>query len=169
VKVGKIAAALIVITLAAAVAINVIAETPDEAETQALQQDLRDADAVCKKHRAELMKIPHVKVVTTEIDPRKDAVILVEVDDPENIDEVTRNLPPRIEGYPVEVEDSEPPLNQSSGDARYWARVAPNQTRFPTIDENGNHHHVWLTPAIPAATPRRVAVIQLDCKSNDSL
>ncbi len=73
-----------------------------------MQQDLHDAEIVSKQHRAELMKIPHVRVVTAEIDPRKDAVILVEVDDPKNVDSVMRQLPSKIEGFPVDVDEGAP-------------------------------------------------------------
>ena len=101
VKIEKIAAVLIAVALMASFARNAGAQTPDAEQTA---QDLHDAQAVSKRHGAELMKIPHVRVVTAAIDPRNDAMILVWVDQPENIDEVTRQLPSRIEGFPVEVD-----------------------------------------------------------------
>ena len=151
-KLGRIAAAFIVSLLVAAIAWNAGAQAPaDEGETEAAQQDLRDANAVCRKHRAELMKIPHVRVVTTEVDAHKDAVILVEVDDSEKVDEVTRKLPSRIEGYPVEVEAAGPEDDPFS-EAGHWGIPSANPTRFPTIDKNGYYHHTWLQPATPAAS-----------------
>ncbi len=65
---------------------------------------MRDAEAVGKRHSAELMKIPHVRVVTGELDGRNEAAILIEVDDQKNVDAVTRQLPSKIEGFPVEVD-----------------------------------------------------------------
>jgi hypothetical protein len=102
-KIGKIATGLIALTLLAGGARN--AKAQDEIENEIVQQDLHDAEIVSKQHRAELMKIPHVRVVTAEIDPRKDAVILVEVDNPKNVDSVRRQLPPKIEGFPVDVDE----------------------------------------------------------------
>jgi hypothetical protein len=149
---GNIAAAVIALALVAGFAPrNAEAQTSDQGRTA---DDLRDAEAAAKRHRAELMKIPHVRVVTAEIDPRKDAVILVEVDDPRDVDEVARKLPPRIEGFPVEVdkqdEDSAAGFRNEAG---RWEEPAANATRFPTIDGNGYYHHTWLTPASPAPTP----------------
>ena len=86
-KIGKIAAGLIAIALMACVVRDARAQTPEQEQAA---QDLRDADAVCKRHRAELMKIPHVKNVTGEVDGQNEAAILVEVDDQKNIDAVTR-------------------------------------------------------------------------------
>ncbi len=102
-KVGKIAASVVAIALLAGIARNAKAQSPDPERTK---EDLRDAEAVSKRHRAELMKIPHVSVVTGEIDVQNDAAILVEVDDLKNVDDVTRQLPSQIEGFPVEVDDS---------------------------------------------------------------
>ena len=59
-----------------------------------------------KRHSAELMKIPHVQAVTGELDGQNEAAILIEVDDPKNVDAVTRQLPSKIEGFPVEVDES---------------------------------------------------------------
>jgi hypothetical protein len=101
-RVGKIAAWAIAIALVSCVARNAQAQTADP---ERAKQDLRDAKAVSKRHAAELMKIPHVTVVTGEIDAQSDAAILVEVDDQNNADAVTRQLPSQIEGFPVEVDD----------------------------------------------------------------
>jgi hypothetical protein len=155
VKTGGIALALVAAAMLFAAPVrDTRAQTPaDEVETEAVQQDLRDADAVCRKHRDELTKIPHVRVVTTEIDARKDAVILVEVDDPRNIDEVTRKLPSRIEGFPVDVEETqEDQSRDASVEAGHWGGAAATPLP-PTIDKYGYYHHTWLTPAMPAASP----------------
>src|SRR5258708_38569371 len=104
-KNGKIAAAFIVMALVASVVRKARAETPEQEQAA---QDLRDAEAVSKRHSAELMKIPHVQAVTGEVDGRNEAAILIEVDDQKNIDAVTRQLPSRIEGFPVEVDERIP-------------------------------------------------------------
>ncbi len=103
-KIGKIAAGLIAIALVASVVRDARAETPEQEQAA---QDLRDAEAVSKRHRAELMKIPHVRVVTGEVDGRNEAAILIEVDDQKNVDSVMRQVPSKLEGFPVEVDEGE--------------------------------------------------------------
>lgn len=66
--------------------------------------EMHEAEAVSKRHEAELKKIPHVRSVTAEVDAQKEIAILVQVDDPKNIDEVTNKLPSQIEGFPVDVD-----------------------------------------------------------------
>ena len=151
VKTGKIAAALIAVALVACVARNAGAETMEQEQAA---QDLRDAEAVSKRHRAELMKIPHVRVVTGEVDGRNEAAILVEVDDQKNIDSVTRQLPSKIEGFPVEVDESAPDSESpaSRSEAAHWGNVAATPLP-PTIDKLGIHHHVWIPATNPDAQP----------------
>src|ERR1700719_370164 len=108
-KVGKIAAGLIVIALVAFFVGDAKTEAPEQ---ERAAQDLRDAEAVSKRHRAELMKIPHVSVVTGEVDGRNEAAILVEVDDQRNVDAVMRQVPSKIEGFPVEVDEGAPESEQ---------------------------------------------------------
>ena len=148
VKIGKIAAGLIAIVLIASVVRDARAGTPDQEQAA---QDLRDAEAVCKRHRAELMKVQHVTVVTGEVDGRNEAAILVEVDDQKNIDSVMRQVPSQIEGFPVDVDegqgDDESPAFRS--EAGHWGGVSPTPTP-PTIDKNGYYHHTWLKPSEPA-------------------
>jgi hypothetical protein len=147
VEIGKIAAGLIAIMLFASVGRNAIAQTPDQEQAA---QDLKDADAVSQRHRAELMKIPHVRVVTGEVDGQNEAAILVEVDDQKNVDEVSRQLPSKIEGFPVEVdEDVTDPRGEPGGEARV---IAPTPIP-PLIDKDGYYHHSWLTPTPPATNP----------------
>jgi hypothetical protein len=142
VKVGKIAAALIVMALVACVVREARALTPEQEQAA---QDLRDAEAVSKRHRAELMKIPHVTVVTGEVDSQNEAAILVEVDDQKNLDSVMRQVPSKLEGFPVEVDESAPEFLNS--------RVQGIGPPPPTIDKHGYHHHEWLKPSASATKP----------------
>ena len=132
-KIGKLAAGLIAIAMVAGIARNTKAQTPDQEQAA---EDLREAEAVGKRHRAELMKIPHVRVVTGEVDGQNEAAILVEVDDQKNVDAVARQLPSKIEGFPVEVDEGDADSTHNEG--------ASNPP--PTIDERGIHHHTWLLP-----------------------
>jgi len=151
VKVGKIAVALIAMALLASVARDARAETMEQEQAA---QDLRDAEAAGKRHRAELMKIPHVTVVTGEVDGRNEAAILVEVDDQKNVDAVTRQLPSKIEGFPVEVDEGAPDVESPAfrSDAGHWGNAAATLIP-PTIDKNGFHHHTWLKPSALATKP----------------
>ncbi len=115
---------------------------------------MRDAEAVSKRHRAELMKIPHVTYVTGEVDGQNEAAILVEVDDQKNVDAVTRQVPSQIEGFPVEVMTRISDDDDSVGRNRSLGRRAPTPTP-PTIDKNGYYHHAWLKPSAPATNPAR--------------
>ncbi|MGH7924097.1 MAG: hypothetical protein ACREQH_05835 [Candidatus Binatus sp.] len=142
-KLGKIAWVAIAIALVACAAPDLNAQTLAQEQTA---EDLHDAEAAAKRHRAELMKIPHVRVVTGEIDGQHEAAILVEVDDQKNIDAVTRQLPSKIEGFPVEVDESE-------GDSPPGNEAAATPTPFPTIDKYGYYHHTWPQPPEPATKP----------------
>ena len=147
---------LIAMALLASSARNASAQTPgDEIESEVAQEDLRDAEITAKQHRAELMKIPHVRVVTAEMDPRKDAVILIEVDDPKNVDSVMRQVPSKLEGFPVEVDEGRGDDDNDlvSVNGGHWGDAAPTPTPFPTIDKYGYHHHTWLKPSAPATNP----------------
>ena len=147
-KIWKIAAALIAIVLVANVGRNAGAQTLEK--DQAVQ-DLRDAETVCDRHRAELMKIPHVRVVTGEIDSQNEAAILVEVDDQKNIDSVTHEVPSQLEGFPVEIDEGgeDPPL----GGMNAFGSLAAGTPTPPTIDKNGYYHHSWAQPSAAAANP----------------
>jgi hypothetical protein len=64
--------------------------------------ELQAADEVRRRHLEELMKIPHVAKV--DLDPRDhDIFINVEVEEDASLDKVRSVLPPKIEGYEVEV------------------------------------------------------------------
>jgi len=148
VKIEKIAAALVAVALLACVVRNATAETLEQ-EQAAL--DLRDAEAAGKRHRAELMNIPHVQAVTGELDGRNEAAILIEVDNLKNVDAVTRQLPSRIEGYPVEV-DERIPVRAKNGSGLIFLQDSATPPP-PTIDKNGYYHHTWLKPSAPATNP----------------
>ena len=100
------------------------------------------------------MKIAHVRIVTAQIDNRNDAEILVEVDDPKNVDSVMRQVPSKLDGFPVEVDedqaDDESPGFRS--EAAHWGNVDPTPIP-PTIDKNGYYHHIWLKPSAPETKP----------------
>ena len=66
--------------------------------------EMHQAEEVSKRHTAELLKIHHVRKVVAEHNAQKEIAILVQVDDPKNIDEVTNKLPSQIEGFPVDVD-----------------------------------------------------------------
>ncbi|MGB8685106.1 MAG: hypothetical protein WCD12_19660 [Candidatus Binatus sp.] len=146
-KIRRIAAALIAIVLVACCVRNAKAQATDQEQAA---QDLRDAEAVSKRHRAELMKIPHVTVVTGEVDRQKEAAILVEVDDQKNVDEVTRQLPSQIEGFPVEVDEGS---EEPGGSNAFGSLAAATPTPLPEIDKYGYHHHSWIKKSAPAASP----------------
>jgi hypothetical protein len=147
-KIGKTAAGLIAILLVASVVRDARAGTPEQEQAA---QDLRDAEAVCKRHRTELMKIPHVRVVTGEVDGRNEAAILIEVDDQKNIDSVMRQVPSKLEGFPVEVDEGQAD-DDTSSEAGHWGGAAPTPVP-PTIDKNGYYHHTWLRPSAHAGSP----------------
>jgi hypothetical protein len=126
------------------------AQTPEQEQTA---QDLRDARSAAERHRAELMKIPHVTLVTGEVDSRNEAAILIEVDKQKNVDEVMRKAPSRIEGFPVEVDLEAPETAKGGSVIDLGDSDSTNPRRFPTIDKDGYYHHVWLKSATPAATP----------------
>jgi hypothetical protein len=146
-KIGKIAAGLIMVALLMSLR-NVRAETPEQEQAA---QDLHDAEAAGKRHRAELMKIPHVTVVTGEVDGRNEAAILVEVDDQKNVDEVMRKVPSKIEGYPVEVDEGAPEVGNDT--SMIFLKDGAATPTPPTIDKNGYYHHTWAKPSAPATSP----------------
>src|ERR1700686_2859194 len=76
------------------------AQPADEQDAHEMQQ----AEEVSKRHTAELLKIHHVRKVVAERNAQKEIAILVQVDDPKNIEEVTNKLPSQIEGFPVDVD-----------------------------------------------------------------
>ena len=79
---------------------NAAGQPADEQDVHEMQA----AEEVSKRHTAELLKIHHVRKVVAEHNAQKEIAILVQVDDPKNIDEVTNKLPSQIEGFPVDVD-----------------------------------------------------------------
>jgi hypothetical protein len=63
--------------------------------------ELLAVDEVIKRHLDELMRIPHV--VRVSIDDSDDGVIQVEVAHEEDVAKVERSVPPKLEGYRVDV------------------------------------------------------------------
>ncbi len=139
---------LIAMALLAGVVCIARAETLEQ-EQAAL--DLHDAEAAGKRHSSELMKIPHVQAVTGELDGRNEAAILVEVDDQKNVDAVMRQLPSKIEGFPVDVDESAPEIGK--GGSTIFLKDDAATPVPPTIDKNGYYHHTWLKPSAPATNP----------------
>jgi hypothetical protein len=148
VKVGNIAIGLLAIALVACIARDARAQTPNEEQSK---EDLREVQAVSKRHRAELMKIPHVSVVTAQIDSRNEAEILVEVDDPKNVDSVMREVPSQIEGFPVEVGEHDSDDESVEGGITVHSFGTPAAAPPPTIDKNGYYHHTWIHATKPDA------------------
>jgi len=150
-KIRKIAVGVLAIALIAGVARNARAQAKT-LEAEQADEDLHDAEAAAKQHRAELMKIPHVRVVTGELDGQNEAAILVEVDEQKNVDAVTRQLPSQIEGFPVEVDESDGAEGQSDILANHWS--APASTApSTTSNSKGYNLHTLLNPPPAAASP----------------
>ena len=72
------------------------------AQASDLEKATADAEAVRKRHLAELMKIPHVTGVSLDVGP-SEIIIDVWVDKPANVSEVERRVPSKLEGYDVDV------------------------------------------------------------------
>jgi hypothetical protein len=150
-KIGKIAAGVMAIALVAGVARNARAQAKT-LEAEQSDEDLHDAEAAAQRHRAELMKIPHVRVVTGEVDGQNEAAILVEVDEQKNIDAVTRQLPSQIEGFPVEVDESEGDAKWSDINGNTWS-VGASPAPPSTINSKGYNLHTLLNPPPAAVSP----------------
>ena len=88
------------------------------------------------------MKIPHVRVVTGELDGQNEAAILIEVDDQKNVDSVTRQLPSKIEGFPVEVDEGPGDYDSARirGEIGHWGGVDPTPS-------SADHRQEWLLPS----------------------
>jgi hypothetical protein len=74
------------------------------AQSDDLDPDAEEIAQIRNEHLAELMKIPHVVGVAIELNERGEVVLDVEVDEPENVSDVERKAPPRVEGFPLDVE-----------------------------------------------------------------
>jgi hypothetical protein len=69
-----------------------------------LNPDAKQVAAVRREHLAELMKIPHVVGVATELTDDGDVVLDLEVDKAENVTDVERRAPSEVDGFPVDVD-----------------------------------------------------------------
>jgi hypothetical protein len=65
--------------------------------------ELQAAEEVRQRHEAELTKIPHVAGVELDNDNQDGIKINVTVTDEDEIEDVRRQVPPKIEGYDTEV------------------------------------------------------------------
>ncbi|MGB8682932.1 MAG: hypothetical protein WCD12_08620 [Candidatus Binatus sp.] len=85
-------------------AASVIAQnSPQSADTQAAEAEAQSMEDVRQRHLHEMLEIPHV--VNMGIELRDSEVIFdVQVDKEANVPQVERVVPPKIEGYDVEVE-----------------------------------------------------------------
>ncbi len=66
--------------------------------------DAQQIAQVRQEHLAELMKMPHVRGVATELNERGEVVLAVEVDSPDHLDEVSSKIPSTLDGFPVDIE-----------------------------------------------------------------
>ena len=111
VKIREVAAVIAILALVvgtapkarAQVEMKPLGATGQPADDQDVHE-MQQAEEVSKRHAAELLKIHHVRKVVAERNAQKEIAILVQVDDPKNIDEVTSKLPSQIEGFPVDVD-----------------------------------------------------------------
>jgi hypothetical protein len=112
-KIRSVAAVIAVLAIVAGTVIRASAQTQINtsgsssvaapADDQATHE-MHEAEAVSKRHEADLKKIPHVRSVDAEPNLQKEIAIRVQVDDPKNVDEVTYKLPSQLEGFPVDVD-----------------------------------------------------------------
>jgi hypothetical protein len=102
VKYSAYISAAISIAIAVGVARLALAQSDDDQNPYA--DDAQQIAQVRQQHLAELMKIPHVKGVATELDDRGEVLIAVEVDSANHLDEVSSAVPSKIEGFPVDIE-----------------------------------------------------------------
>lgn len=65
--------------------------------------ELQAAEEVRERHEAELKKIPHVASVELDNNDLTGIKINVTVKDEDDIDDVRKQVPPKIEGYDTEV------------------------------------------------------------------
>ncbi len=103
------------------------------------------ADAVVERHWVELMTIPHVEDVESDKKDGGEIVIKVGVDK-KNVDEVARKIPPRLEGFAVDVV----PAKVAQGDFAIFGLgedVSPG-------DDGGNYIYGKAKPVAPPAESR---------------
>jgi hypothetical protein len=110
-KIRSVAAMIAMLAMVAGTALEVRAQAEMTVKSVTSQpadeqdaHEMQPAEEVSKRHTAELLKIHHVRKVVAERNAQKEIAILVQVDDPKYIDEVTNKLPSQIEGFPVDVD-----------------------------------------------------------------
>lgn len=116
-------------------------------------EEYNQAAAVAQRHRADLMKIPHVKSVEAAWNTDDEVFISVDVDDQANLTEVERKVPSQLEGFWVGIEAGGRVGVLRRGRKANQDEPSSQPTRFPIVDAQGHHHHTWLKPASPASTP----------------
>jgi hypothetical protein len=94
------------------------------AQSDDLNPDAKQVAVVRQEHLAELMKIPHVVGVATELSDDGDVVLDLEVDKAENVTDVEREAPSEVDGFPVDVDVVE------------HAETGPNFSSFGSINES---------------------------------
>jgi len=74
------------------------------AQSDELNPDAMQIAQVRQEHLAELMKIPHVVGVATELSDDGEIVLDVEVDQAQYVSDVERKAPSEVDGFPVDVD-----------------------------------------------------------------
>ena len=74
------------------------------AQTADLNPDAIEIAQVRQEHLAELMKIPHVVGVATELSESGEVILDLEVDKPEYATDVERKAPSEVDGFAVDVD-----------------------------------------------------------------
>ena len=92
------------ISLIAEIALAIAVGGFAAAQSDDLNPDAEQIAQVRKEHLAELMKIPHVIGVATELSDSGEVILDVEVDKPEYVTDVEREAPSEIDGFPVDVD-----------------------------------------------------------------
>lgn len=90
----------VIVAIALAMAIGGFAA----AQSDDLNPDAKQVAVVRQEHLAELMKIPHVVGVATELSDDGEVVLDLEVDKAENVTDVERKAPSEVDGFPVDVD-----------------------------------------------------------------
>jgi hypothetical protein len=85
-------------------AVTLVAENSSQnADTEAAEAETQAAENVRQRHLPDMLKIPHVVNMGIEFKDR-DIVFNLQVDKQENVPQVERIAPSKIEGYDVVVE-----------------------------------------------------------------
>jgi hypothetical protein len=96
--------------------------SPQSPDTQAAVET-QAAEDVRQRHLPEMLKIPHVVGMGTEL-KGSETIFNVLVDKEENVPQVERMVPSRIEGYDVEVEP-ELTINNATGGGALGSDIKP--------------------------------------------